>query len=188
MEAQNHIGSYATTLKRPPKGLRQRLERLLAGISGALPDGTSIPTPDGSLSRDAVMSRLSQGLARFEAIDAQLIALQQARKLLLKDAAELQRVCNMLNDSIAAIIGRESPLMEHFGFKQRKPRQPLTSQQQLVRAVKARETRRLRHTAGRRQKAELRYRGVVDVSSEFRPATTPDTPPSSIDPPAHGAG
>jgi hypothetical protein len=188
MEAENQIVSYETRLKRPPKGLRQKLERMFAGVSQSLPDGTSVPTPDGPLSRDEVLAQLSKGMARFEAVDAQLIALQQTRKLLLKDAAELHRICNMLNDSIAAIIGRDSPRMEHFGLKSRKPRQALTSEKKLVRAVKARETRRLRHTGGKRQKAAIRYRGPVDVSVQFNPATTPESPPQSVDPPAHGAG
>ena len=188
MEAQIDISSRAMRMQRPPKGLRQRLERLLAGVSLELPESISIPTPDGPLSRDEVIARLAAGVARFEAIDKQLVALRQTRQLLLQDAVALQRMCSSLNDAIAAIVGRESPRIEHFGIKQRKPRQPLTSEQQLSRAMKARETRRMRHTKGRRQKAAIRYQGVVGVRMEISPTPSLETPAVPIDTPAHGTG
>jgi hypothetical protein len=188
MDTNNNIGMSGLVLARPPKGLRQNLERMLLGVAQGLPDGTLIPTPDGSLPKADLVARLAAGVARFEAVDAQLVALQQTRRALLQEAAALQQAYKGWKDSIAAIVGRQSPRMQQFGLKTEQPRQPLTSEQRLVRAVKVRETRRLRHTAGKRQKAAIRYHGRVDVQADLQPMPSIETPPPPTKPPGDGSG
>jgi hypothetical protein len=188
METSDHIGLSGPTLKRPPKGLRQNLQTMLLGVSGLLPDDALIPTPDGPIPKADLVARLEAGVARFEAVDAQLIALQQARRLLLQEAAALQLAYKDWKDSIAAIVGRRNPVMAQYGLKPEQPRQPLTSEQRLVRATKVRETRRLRHTMGKRQKGAIRYRGSVSVRAELQPMPPTETQPPPTKPTGDGSG
>jgi hypothetical protein len=188
MDENANIATRGKALGRAPKGLRQKLERMLAGVTGALPQVTTLTTPAGSVPKSEVIARLAAGVARYETIDAQLIALKQARQLLLVEATALQQDYNDLKDSIAAVVGRRNPLIAQFGMKPQRPRQPLTPEQRVIRAAKVRATRRLRHTAGRRQKAALRYQGAVDVTATLvtlppRPpeAATQEVPPAASD-------
>jgi hypothetical protein len=188
MDANTNMVSKGKPLARPPKGLRRKLERMLAGVTGMLEDDLSIPTSDGPVPKARMVQRLTEGVARFQAIDAQLIALRHARQQLLQDAEALHETYNLWKDSIGLILGRKSPALAHFGIKPRQPRQPLTSEKEVVRAEKARQTRRLRHTGGRRQKAALRYQGKVDVTTKLRAPPPPAAPATPADPPGDGSG
>ena len=170
---------------RAPKGLRERLERMLAGAM-SMPDGSSIPTVGGTVPKAEMVARLAAAVAYFEAIDAHLLALKLARVRLLEAASDLQEMHTQWKTSLAASLGRKSPLLAHFGLKPHVDRRAMTPEERVVRAEKARQTRKLRHTGGRRQKAALKFRGKVDVSSQLLPATS--TASTSLSPIANSAG
>jgi hypothetical protein len=165
---------------RPPKGLRHKLERMLAGVL-AMPDGSSIPRVGGTVPKAEMVARLTAGVAHFEAIDAQLVALKLARAQMLDAANELQEMHTQWKASLAVSLGRKSPALAQFGLKPQVERRALTSEEQVVRAEKARQTRKLRHTGGRRQKAALKFQGGVDVVAALRP--TPAASSDLVDPP-----
>jgi hypothetical protein len=149
---------------RPPKGLRQKLERMLAGAM-AMPEGSTIPTAGGMIAKADWVRQLKVGVARFRAVDARLTALRVARVELLKVVDDLQEQHTQWKASLAVSLGRRSPVLAQFGIKPHVDRQKLTSEQRVVRAEKARQTRLLRHTGGVRQKAAMRYQGTVNVSA-----------------------
>jgi hypothetical protein len=181
------------TPARPPKGLRQRLERMLAGAL-AMPDGSSIPTMGGSVPKAEMVARLAGGVAYFEAIDAQLLALKLARVQMLGVASDLQEMHTQWKGSLAVSLGRKNPELANFGLKPQVQRRALTPDERVARAEKARQTRRLRHTGGRRQKAALKFQGDVRVVTVLTPApSTPAlakamSPQASSPPPRSGGG
>jgi hypothetical protein len=152
-----------------------------------MPDGSSIPVAGGTVSKVEMVRRLEQGVGYYEAIDAQLLALQLARRQLLDAAGDLQELHAVWKASLSVSLGRQSPELTQFGLKPLAERRALNSEERLVRAEKARQTRRLRHTGGVRQKAALRYRGKVDVNTKLFPideAAAPSSPPSNGEAPA----
>jgi hypothetical protein len=167
--------SPATSATRPPKGLRQKLGRMLAGVI-AMPDGAIIPTRGGLVPKSEMVNRLAAAVGMFEAVDAQLNALQVARVQLLGAVGGFQELHAELQASVSVLLGRRSPELAFFGIKPHADRRPLNSEQRVVRAEKARQTRRLRHTKGSRQKAAIKFTGKVDVNAELRPAIVPPTP------------
>jgi len=181
METNTTSGRPSTaTAARPPKGLRQKLERMLAGAA-TLADAAALPTADGPMAKAEVVQRLAEGVARFEAVDAQLRALKLARLDLLDAVTDLQELHTVLKASLAVVLGRRSPKLAQFGIKPQADRRPLNSEQRVVRAEKARQTRRLRHTKGSRQKAAIKFTGKVDVNTELRPAGAASRPIGSVE-------
>ena len=78
-----------------------------------------------------------------------------------------------LKDGLVSSLGRGNPQLAQFGMAASKAK-PLTPTQKVVRAVKAKNTRAMRHTMGKRQKAAVQYTGKLQVSvGETTPAATP---------------
>ena|SRR5579871_6712762 len=78
-----------------------------------------------------------------------------------------------LKAAVVNLFGTDSPELEKFGFKPKKKRAPLTSEQAFARAAKAKATRVKRGTLGRKQKAALKFTGTPIVT-----VSLPSEPPS----------
>ena len=170
-----------------PKGLRSELQQMLAGVQAVIPDGTLINTPGGSQSKVALVKELTDALSEYQAIDIPQAALVAARKQLRDDLPRLHALYTELKDALSASFGRQNPLLAQFGLKPRQLPKPLTPEQRVARAVKARQTRLLRHTGGVRQKAAVQYRGRVNVSTQLQPMPDPlaaAAPPVEVTPEA----
>ncbi len=170
--------TLATPL-RPPKGLRAKLERMLAGARD-LPDGSSLPAAHGAMTKQEVVSELEDAVAKFEAVDAQLVALKEARLAVLVSVDALLELHTERKAALSIVLGRKSPMLLHFGLKPHQQRRPLTPEESVVRAEKARQTRILRHTMGSRQKAMIKFDGQIHVKTSLEPA--PPIPPASSQP------
>jgi hypothetical protein len=72
-------GSAGTAPVKAPKGLRLKLQQLLAGVQAVIPDGTFITTTGGSLTKAAIVKELTDDVSEFQAVDAGLTALGVAR-------------------------------------------------------------------------------------------------------------
>jgi hypothetical protein len=163
-------GSAGTAPVKAPKGFRLKLEQMLAGVRAVIPEGTSITTTGGSLAKAAIVQMLTDDVSEFEAIDVGMTAVGVARVQKRDDLPQMHKLYNELKDALSAQFGRGSPLLAQFGLKPRQTSRPLTPEQRVARAVKARQTRLLRHTGGVRQKAAVQYEGKVNVSSSLEPA------------------
>jgi hypothetical protein len=171
-------GPTTATPTRPPKGLRQKLERMLAGAK-ALPDGSALPAAEGPMSKDAFVRELEAAVAKFEAVDAQLVALKQARLEVLTSVNALLETYTERKAALSIVLGRKSPMLLHFGLKPHQQRRALTPEERVVRAEKARQTRILRHTMGSRQKAALKFDGKIDVKTALQPMPPQASPESA---------
>jgi hypothetical protein len=183
METTSTSGSTpAMSRERIPKGLRERVERLLAGVE-AMPDDSVVPIHGGSIAKADLVAKLTEEVAKFQAVDAQLMALAVARKEVLASAKALVELLADLKDSLRVVHGRRNPVLAAFGLKPHADPRPLSSEERVARAVKARETRRMRHTMGVRQKAGIKFQGAIDVTSKLRPSLEAALP---TEPPSHG--
>jgi hypothetical protein len=167
--------SGGTAPAKTPKGFRLSLQQMLAGLQAVIPDGSSLPTTGGSLTKADMVKRLSDGMSEYLAIDAEVTALGKARLQLRDDLPALQAYYVEVKESLLLYFGKRSPQLAQFGLAPQKLRKPLTSEQKVARAEKARATRQLRHTGGVRQKAAVQYEGAVDVASALRPTPGPNT-------------
>jgi hypothetical protein len=168
-------GSAGTAPVKPPKGFRLKLQQMLAGVEAVIPDGNSITTTGGSMTKAAMVKILTDEVSEFETVDAGVTALGVARKQIREDLPQMHKLYTELKDALSAQFGRGSPLLAQFGINPQKLRKPLTPEQRVARAAKARQTRLLRHTGGVRQKAAVQYDGKVSVSTELEPAQAVST-------------
>jgi hypothetical protein len=168
-------GSVGTAPVKALKGLRLELQQMLAGIQAVIPDGTSITTPGGSLTKAAIAKTLTDDLSEFQAIDAGVTALRLARVQLRDDLPQMHKLITELKYALITQFGRGSPMLAQFGVKPRQEPKPLTPEQRVARAAKARQTRLMRQTGGVRQKAAVQYDGKVSVSTELEPAKAVST-------------
>ncbi len=184
-------GSVGTAPVKALKGFRLKLQQMLAGAQAVIPDGTIITTTGGSLTKAAVVKKLTDELSEFQAVDAGVTALGVARVQVRDDLPEMRSFYTELKDALSAQFGRGSPMLAQFGLKPRQLPRPLTPAQRVARAAKASQTRLLRHTGGVRQKAAVQYQGKVDVSAALDPlpnASTSAAPSVEVSPGANTPG
>jgi hypothetical protein len=97
------------------------------------------------------------------------------RELIAKRRAHHAKVVaflHALRATLVSLYGLDAVELTQFGFQLRKKAAPLTSEQKVVKAAKLRETRKLRHTLGSRQKAAIKATGPVTVSVTMPEDTT----------------
>jgi hypothetical protein len=148
---------------------------MLAGLQ-AMPDDAQLPIRRGVVPKAVRISQLAAVLDLFAAVDAQLIVLKIARAQLLNAVGDLPEMLAELQASLSLLHGRRSPELASFGIKPYADRRSLSPDQRVVRAEKVRQTRRLRHTKGSRQKAAIKFTGKIDVNTELKPTNAPSAP------------
>jgi hypothetical protein len=168
-------GSAGTLPVKTVKGFRLKLQQMLAGAEAVIPDGSSITTPGGSLTKASIVKTLTDDLSEFQALDTEQLALGKIRLQLRDDLPGMHTYYTELKDALAGQFGKRSPMLTQFGLKPQQLRKQLTPEQRVARAEKARQTRLLRHTGGVRQKAAVQYQGQVDVSAQLRPTQVVST-------------
>ncbi len=174
-----------------PMGFRLKLQQMLAGVQAAIPDGTSITTPGGLLTKASIVKALTDDLSEFQALDTEQLALGKVRLQIRDDLPQMRSYYTELKDALVGQFGKRSPMLTQFGLSPQQLRKQLTPEQRVARAVKARQTRLLRHTGGVRQKAAVQYQGQVDVSTGLRPTpeiNTPTAPSVEVSPGVNTSG
>ena len=80
-----------------------------------------------------------------------------------------------LKGALSGVLGHDSEDLTKFGFKPTKARKPLTSEQNAVRAAKAKLTRQKRGTLGKKQKAAIKETAAptVTISPDGKTVITP---------------
>ena len=184
-------GSAGSAPVKALKGFRLKLQQMLAGVQAQIPNGSLITTTGGSLTKAAMVKLLTDHLSEFQAADAGVTALGVARVQIRDDLPQMHKDYIELKDALCAQFGRGSPLLAQFGVRPRQKPKPLTPEQRVVSAEKARQTRLLRHTGGVRQKAAVQYQGQVEVSTQLKPTqavSTAAAPSVEVSPGASAPG
>jgi hypothetical protein len=170
--AQSSAAIVGTT-----KGFRADLQQLLQGIEAVVPDGSSLPVGSGNETKADMVAAITQVLAVYNTAEAQRVAIKATRIQLMETSTADRTLYTKLKDAMVAYFGKGSPLLTQFGIKPRQPRRPLTSEQNVVRAEKARMTRAARHTMGKRQKAGVQTDAKLTVSVQAETASAPKVAP-----------
>jgi len=169
-----------------PRGLRQEVSQLIAGIQAVIPDGSSVTIGGLAMAKADLVNELSQISAVYQAIDAGVLAAKGARSRLKSGFSGFHKTYVGIKDAMIAFLGRGNPQLAQLGIKASTGSKPLTPAQTVVKAEKAKKTRALRHTMGKVQKAAVQYTGALEVAvKETVPAATAnDTAPAAAPPAA----
>ena len=179
----------ASATTRLPKGLREELQQLLAGVNAILTEGSSLLTEGGGqLGKADITQTLSGGVAAYAAVDTQAATPRQSRVQLRAGSPVLRAFCAQLKADLIHAFGKGSPLLSQCGIGQKKLALPRTPVQKLAAATKAQQTRALRHTMGRKQRSGLQFTGQVTVSTNVNPPAAPASQPSATPSPAPNSG
>ena len=169
-------------------GTELRLDTVIEGLKKAIPQGISSVTVAKTVFAIADLEKKVQGLVKpwkdLRAAHALIDTILAAR-----EASEVESVefLGHLRIALVALLGRDNPALTDFGFKPYARPSRLTPEQYLKRAEKARLTRELRGTKGKKQKEALRATGTppITIAATGTGATiTPmPTPASPVAPP-----
>jgi hypothetical protein len=146
---------------RPPgadHGIRAALTSLLWGLQRNIPDGALVRIDGADRQKAEAAAQMQSILAQFATVDqlaAELAAERSKLRQLLPSARELRVT---LKAAMVTHFGRSSPTLDEFGIRVHGARK-LTVDEKALKAEKARRTRILRGTMGKRQKATIRYTG-----------------------------
>jgi hypothetical protein len=139
-------------------GIRAALTSLLWGLQRNIPDGALVRIDGADRPKAEAVAQLQSILAQFASIDqlaAELAAERSKLRQLLPSARELRVT---LKGAMVTHFGRSSATLDEFGIRVHGARK-LTVDEKALKAEKARRTRILRGTMGKRQKATIRYTG-----------------------------
>jgi hypothetical protein len=153
--------------------LRVTLRGLQQGFEVMIPDGTVLQTHEGPLPKASIVARLTAALALYTELDAHRRAVRQTLAQIETAAAANHRLVQQLKDLLLGYFGRGDARLGQFGMASRASPRPLTPEAKVLRAQRVRQTRALRHTLGKRQKAAIK--GEAKLSITISP--TLDTSP-----------
>ena len=129
----------------------QQLQQMEAGVEKILPQGSTLVVERSPQTADQLAARLKGYLQLFADLrDQKAQALQQLGAFHQR-MPEVHQYYADLKTSLVAFFGRGSPELSQFGISER-VRTPLTGEQRAVAHAKALNTRKVRHTLGRKQK------------------------------------
>jgi|SRR5579871_3189745 len=154
--------------------LEQQLQGILAGLETVdlkrptLEIGGALSPAEASAKAKSYLDLLHE----VEVARADYQAKLQARNASIPDAKAF--VANA-KTGLVAVLGSDSPDLVLFGLNPKKPSRTLTPEERLARAAKLRQTRKLRGTLGKRQKAAVKATvdPTIDVSFPSTPGPTP---------------
>jgi hypothetical protein len=159
------------------KGFRDSLQKLLQGIEAVVPDGASLSTSSGLQTKAQIVAELTKVLSVYDQAEAQQLVVKATRAGIKAASAQNHQLFTELKDAVIAFFGRGSPMLGQFGIKGRGKPRPLTPEQKVLRAAKARATRAARHTLGSRQKAALKSDAKVSLTVHTADGTAQAVPP-----------
>ncbi len=179
--------------KRHPsvKGVEITLDMAAQAVGSKLPQDTKLAIDGRSYTIAEAEQALRDYHDAYRAVHEARAVLEHLLSVRADRHEQAKRFLAALKGALEGVLGYQSPDLAIFGFAPRKARTPLTSEQLTIRAEKARRTRELRHTLGKRQKAKLKAQGdpVITVTPsplDVTPQSSPRESPRSDGAPAAG--
>ena len=156
-----------------PKGFRQKVSQMIAGLQAVIPDGSSVTVGGQAVAKADLVTEMTQIISAYQAVEAAISSTKGVRSQLSAQLPGFHKQYLDLKDGLVSSLGRGNPQLAQFGITMAKVAKPLTPTEKVVRAAKALNTRAMRHTMGPRAKAAVQYTGKVQVSVSSTPATNP---------------
>ena len=163
-----------------PKGFRQKVSQMIAGLQAVIPDGSSVTVGGQGVAKTDLVTEMTQIISAYQAIEAAIAAIKGARSQLSAQLPGFHKQYLDLKDGLVSSLGRGNPQLAQFGITMAKVAKPLTPAEKVVRTQKALNTRAMRHTMGPRAKAAVQYTGTVQVSVSSTPAGNPADGTSTV--------
>jgi hypothetical protein len=139
-------------------GFEQKVQQAKAGAEKNLPQTTALELSGKEMTVAQVVADLAAVLAKYADLrDAEAVVAQ--KRALLHEAlpgAHAEVAC--FKKYLEAKLGKGNPQLAEYGFNLG-VRQPTPSGVKVLAAVKAKQTRAVRHTLGRRQRLALGVKG-----------------------------
>jgi hypothetical protein len=180
MSQSNDVNPQSVT-----HGVELKLDTAIDGCTVAFPPGlTSLTIRGVSYTQATLEAQLVSLDARFKSARSAHAALHQfAIDRAMLEAAARQFLAD-LRSSLAGAVGINNQLLAQWGFPVVKPPKPLTSEEKLLRAAKAKLTRQKRGTLGKRQKAALKQTTAptVQVNADGTSVVIASPPPAPSGP------
>ena len=129
--------------------LRNKLERIRAGLAHVLPKGTRLMFPGNvQLTREEVIAAIDSELATYAAFDALLNTVQVQRRALTGRLPLLATALGELSHAIVNVVGR-APALRQFGLTPGKKPRRLKPEERMASTEKLRATRRRNGTSAK---------------------------------------
>jgi hypothetical protein len=195
-------GLITVPVAKLPKGFEESLQKLLAGVQTQLADGSSLTAVNGSYTKAQMVSTLQSAIALYTGVAAQETVLETARITQRAGIPAARQYYAELKGVITGFFHAGNPVLPDFGFTPKKAGTPMPAVKKAESVLRSAETRKLRGTLTKAQKAALKYTGPVTAASVpsaapvvvaaapavvVQPATPAPTP-APVVPPAQPAG
>ncbi len=146
------------------KGLRAALSAMAQGWGSALPAGLVLPSNTGGYNQATILSQLNGWLALYQAADTARRSLAGTLAQLQAQEPAIRAELAQLKVALKAFFGTGSPELAQFGLKPSKPKAKLSGEKLAIRAARSQQTRDIRGTRGKKQKADLKSTGPLEVT------------------------
>ncbi|HUB09805.1 MAG TPA: hypothetical protein VMB50_22575 [Myxococcales bacterium] len=166
------VGMGPTTVTKPPTGFQKTVQQMVSGVQKDIPPTSSLPMAGGQVTQAQILGILQPVLDAFTAIgDAEAVVKQQRLSLSAMLPQARQFLAN-LKDALIVQFGRGSPLLKDFGVKDGSVKKKATVATKSAALVKSSETRALRNTQGKVEKAKVKFTGQVSPASAVKSGTS----------------
>jgi hypothetical protein len=137
---------------------QQKLQQVRDAAATYLPATSDLQLAGQSVKVPDLLAVLDGALATFAPVNAAKVAVTQAQTARTQKVAAAEQEVAQLKGYLIGIWGKGSPQLAPFGFAAKVKVQP-TSEQQALRAAKAKLTRQARGTKGTKQKLGVTAQG-----------------------------
>ncbi len=110
--------------------------------------------------------QVQAGLADYSAMDTAELALTRTRATLGAALPGVRAQVAAMRQALVFFFGNTSPGLAQFGLKPRKKATPMSPEAKVAAKAKRAQTRTIRHTAGPKQKAAVKFTGQVSVDTQ----------------------
>jgi hypothetical protein len=145
-------------------GMEQQLDTAIDGCNNGFPPGVPTINIRGIVYGPAdLKTKLETFDNPFKNARAAHAALHQFTSEKPALVAEAREFLNDLKMALGGAAGANNQFLASWGFPVKKARKPLTSEEKLLRAAKAKLTRQKRGTLGKRQRAAIKQTATPSV-------------------------
>jgi hypothetical protein len=145
-------------------GLELRLDMAVEGIKSAFPPGvTEVYLRGIPYTQPLLLAEAQNVLAPWKGVRGAKGTIRTFANSKPATIDQGREFLGALLVSMASHYGEDDETLTKFGFKPKKKRKPLSSEKEVIRVAKAKKTRELRGTKGKRQKAAIKFDGDAHV-------------------------
>jgi len=73
------VATGGTTVSAAPKGFRQKVSQMIAGLEAVIPDGSSVTVGGQAIAKSDLVTEMTQVLSAYQALDAAVLATKGVR-------------------------------------------------------------------------------------------------------------